>query len=79
MWIISQGPPVVLDAQVAELKGGILLNWDVRPDALPEGVTEAMFAAYRGLLEELLAKDEMASDWTPSRRVRSSHRAPCTR
>lgn len=64
VWIISQGPQVVLDAQVAELKGGILLNWDVRRDAFPVGVIEAMFAAYRGLLDELLAKDEMASDWT---------------
>ncbi|AEK38174.1 MULTISPECIES: non-ribosomal peptide synthetase [Corynebacterium] len=64
VWIISQGPQVVLDAQVAEIKGGILLNWDVRRDAFPEGVIEAMFAAYRGLLEELLARDEMASDWT---------------
>lgn len=57
VWIISQGPQVVLDAQVAELKGGILLNWDVRPDAFPERVIEAMFAAYRGLLEVLLGAE----------------------
>ncbi|WP_130839239.1 non-ribosomal peptide synthetase [Corynebacterium neomassiliense] len=64
VWIISQGPQVVLDAQVAELNGGILLNWDVRRDAFPADVIEAMFTAYRDLLDEVLAKDEMASDWT---------------
>lgn len=46
VWIISQGPQVLLDAQVTEVRGGLLLNWDVRDDAFPPGVVEAMFARY---------------------------------
>ncbi|EUA33331.1 nonribosomal peptide synthase family protein [Mycobacterium xenopi 4042] len=29
-WILSQGPQVLLDAQVTEFDGGVLVNWDVR-------------------------------------------------
>ncbi|ANY10205.1 non-ribosomal peptide synthetase [Pseudonocardia sp. HH130630-07] len=54
-WIISQGPQVWLDAQVTELDGGLLVNWDVREDVLVPGVGEAMFGAYCGLLDRLLA------------------------
>jgi mycobactin phenyloxazoline synthetase len=54
VWIMSQGPQVVLDAQVAELGGGILLNWDVRRDAFPVGVMDAMFAHYQRSLDRLV-------------------------
>ncbi|SFP31186.1 amino acid adenylation domain-containing protein [Actinomadura madurae] len=60
-WIISQGPQVRLDAQVTELDGGILVNWDVRDEAFPPGVIDAMFGAFRDLVD-LLATDEAA--WT---------------
>ncbi|MFJ4658061.1 amino acid adenylation domain-containing protein [Nocardia sp. NPDC088792] len=60
VWIISQGPQVDLDAQVVELNGGLLVNWDIRRDALPEGVAEAMFTEFRTLLDELVAPD---ADW----------------
>ncbi|WP_433196081.1 amino acid adenylation domain-containing protein [Nocardia sp. CA-107356] len=46
VWIISQGPQVLLDAQITEVRGGLLLNWDVRESAFPVGVIEAMFARY---------------------------------
>ncbi|MET7768726.1 amino acid adenylation domain-containing protein [Nocardia sp. NPDC005366] len=46
VWIISQGPQVLLDAQVTEVRGGLLLNWDVRESAFPAGMVEAMFARY---------------------------------
>ncbi|MFD0365984.1 amino acid adenylation domain-containing protein [Nocardia sp. GCM10030253] len=46
VWIISQGPQVLLDAQVTEVRGGLLLNWDVRESAFPEGMIDAMFARY---------------------------------
>ncbi|MEM9889356.1 MAG: amino acid adenylation domain-containing protein [Actinomycetota bacterium] len=49
-WILSQGPQVDLDAQVVELDGGMLVNWDLRRDALPAGMGEAMFAAFTELL-----------------------------
>lgn len=54
-WIISQGPQVWLDAQVTELDGGILINWDARDSVFPAGVLDAMFEAYTGLVERLLA------------------------
>ncbi|NEW50260.1 amino acid adenylation domain-containing protein [Nocardia cyriacigeorgica] len=60
VWILSQGPQVDLDAQVAEVDGGLLVNWDTRRDALPEGVMESMFAEFRALLDSLLAP---AADW----------------
>lgn len=43
-WIISQGPQVLLDAQVTEYDGGVLVNWDVRDGAFAPGVIDAMFA-----------------------------------
>lgn len=45
-WIVSQGPQVLLDAQVTEVQGGLLLNWDVRADAFPPGMIETMFHRY---------------------------------
>ncbi len=57
-WIVSQGPQVLLDAQVTELHGGLLVNWDVRRDAFCDGVVDAMFAAFCDLLERLGASDE---------------------
>ncbi|MER6384965.1 amino acid adenylation domain-containing protein [Streptomyces sp. NPDC001250] len=53
-WIISQGPQVWLDAQVTEVGGGLLVNWDAREDAFAQGVLDTMFSAYRTLLERLL-------------------------
>lgn len=60
VWIISQGPQVDIDAQVAELNGGLLVNWDIRRDALPAGVAEAMFAEFRRIVDRLVAAD---ADW----------------
>ena len=61
VWIISQGPQVVLDAQIVELKGGMLLNWDVREHAFPAGLMDAMFTRHRQIIETLVADD---ADWT---------------
>ncbi|KAA0021544.1 non-ribosomal peptide synthetase [Antrihabitans cavernicola] len=61
VWILSQGPQVDLDAQVVELDGGLLVNWDVRRDALPAGVAEAMFDEFTRLLDALV---EPGADWT---------------
>ncbi|MCL9797679.1 condensation domain-containing protein, partial [Frankia sp. AgKG'84/4] len=52
-WIISQGPQVLLDAQVTELDGGLLVNWDVREDSFAPGVVDAMFTAFEGLVRAL--------------------------
>ncbi|OZF26276.1 non-ribosomal peptide synthetase [Rhodococcus sp. 14-2483-1-2] len=67
VWILSQGPQVDLDAQVVETGGGILVNWDVRRDALPAGVIETMFARYVELIENVL---DVAFDWTSVAPVR---------
>ncbi|MER6829203.1 amino acid adenylation domain-containing protein [Streptosporangium sp. NPDC000563] len=68
-WIISQGPQVLLDAQVTEVSGGLLLNWDVRDPAFPEGVADAMFAAYTGAITRLGAPD---ADWSEPLRIGAS-------
>lgn len=53
VWILSQGPQVLLDAQVTEFDGGVLINWDVRADAFRPGVVEAMFAHHIAELRRL--------------------------
>ena len=65
-WIVSQGPQVLLDAQVTEVSGGLLLNWDVRDPAFPEGVADEMFAAYTGVVTRLGAPD---ADWGEPLRI----------
>ncbi|MFF5113622.1 amino acid adenylation domain-containing protein [Streptosporangium sp. NPDC000509] len=78
VWIISQGPQVFLDAQVTELDGGLLLNWDVRDGVLAPGVPDAAFEAYRRLVTGLLSTSEawllpvgplLAADRLPARAV----------
>ncbi|HYH45860.1 MAG TPA: acyltransferase domain-containing protein, partial [Thermoanaerobaculia bacterium] len=54
---ISQTPQVWIDHQVAELGGRLTYNWDVVEDLFPAGLVEALFQAYRGLVERL-AEDE---------------------
>ncbi|MEU5692037.1 salicylate synthase [Actinosynnema sp. NPDC020468] len=61
VWIISQGPQVLLDAQVTELDGGLLVNWDSRDEEFAAGVVDAMFAAFADLVHAL-ATD--ADAWT---------------
>ncbi|MGY0503051.1 non-ribosomal peptide synthetase [Nocardia sp. FBN12] len=53
VWIISQGPQVLLDAQITEVRGGLLLNWDIRESAFPAGMVDAMFARYIEAIERL--------------------------
>ncbi|QKW35965.1 amino acid adenylation domain-containing protein [Actinomadura sp. NAK00032] len=81
-WIISQGPQVLLDAQVTEVSGGLLLNWDVRVPAFPDGVAEAMFEAYTSAITRLGAA---GADWSeplgvaaPASRLRVRHELNAT-
>ncbi len=64
-WINSQGPQVMLDAQVTEFNGGVLVNWDVREDAFPAGVIDAMFARHIAELERLATDDSAWEAPTP--------------
>jgi mycobactin phenyloxazoline synthetase len=57
-WILSQGPQVLLDAQVTEFSGGVLVNWDVREGAFAPGVIDTMFAHHIDELTRLAGNDE---------------------
>ncbi|MFI6220496.1 amino acid adenylation domain-containing protein [Nocardia salmonicida] len=61
VWIISQGPQVLLDAQITEVRGGLLLNWDIRESAFPAGMVDAMFARYIEAIERLGGQFDEAS------------------
>ncbi|OCC01331.1 peptide synthetase [Labrys sp. WJW] len=60
-FVISQGPQVALDAQVASAYGGILVNWDVRLDAIPEAWVKAMFEAYLACARHVAGAPEALS------------------
>jgi mycobactin phenyloxazoline synthetase len=67
VWIVSQGPQVLLDAQVTELRGGLLVNWDVRESAFPQGLIDAMFARFT---EAVLRLAEGDAGWDAEAAVR---------
>jgi yersiniabactin nonribosomal peptide synthetase len=58
-WTMSQTPGVLLDHQVTEREGELLLNWEAVEGLLPDGVLDAMFGAYQRLVG-WLAED---ADW----------------
>ncbi|MGW6728155.1 non-ribosomal peptide synthetase [Nocardia sp. NPDC055029] len=62
VWIISQGPQVLLDAQITEVRGGLLLNWDIRESAFPAGMVEVMFARYIEAIERLGGQSSALAD-----------------
>ena len=72
VWIISQGPQVLLDAQITELRGGLLINWDVRESAFPPGMVDAMFARFTEAVERL---GEGEAGWDAEAAVRLPCRA----
>jgi amino acid adenylation domain-containing protein len=53
IYAISQTPQVELDFQVYETAGKIQINWDYLPALFPDGLIEAIFADFRGLLDRL--------------------------
>ncbi|HKS15094.1 MAG TPA: amino acid adenylation domain-containing protein [Pseudomonas sp.] len=52
-WVISQGPQVALDAQIACADGGILINWDIRLDALPLAWVSRLFDNFVALVGDV--------------------------
>jgi len=58
VWVISQGPQVLLDAQVTEFEDGLLVNWDTREDALAPGVVDAMFKVFEKTLHAVVDEPE---------------------
>ncbi|NLR99821.1 hypothetical protein HGP17_23615 [Rhizobium sp. P38BS-XIX] len=61
IWVISQGPQVLLDAQVTEFEDGLLVNWDTREEALIPGVVDTMFKLFEHALRDLVDDPEA---WT---------------
>ncbi|MEF3365040.1 amino acid adenylation domain-containing protein [Methylocystis sp. 9N] len=58
-WVISQAPQVALDAQIVSAYGGILINWDVRLDAIPKSWIEDMFEAYVASIRHIARAPEV--------------------
>lgn len=52
-WSSVRTPQVWLDHQVLEDAGGLTVNWDSVDELFPPGMTDAMFTAYVGVLNEL--------------------------
>lgn len=52
-WEITQTPQVSLDCQVRYLDSGVEINWDYVAGQFPDGVVDAMFGAFTGLLDQL--------------------------
>ncbi|WP_245269554.1 amino acid adenylation domain-containing protein [Allorhizobium undicola] len=52
-YVISEGPHVAIDAQIATMDGGLFLNWDIRQDALPDAFVDDFFHGYAGLLTKI--------------------------
>lgn len=52
-WVVSQGPQVALDAQIACADGGILINWDIRLDALPHAWVSELFERFVAIVREV--------------------------
>ncbi|MBS9968891.1 peptide synthetase [Vibrio alginolyticus] len=54
-WTISQGSQVALDSQVVSIDGGIMINWDVRHEALPKEWTSPMFEHFVALTKSVIS------------------------
>jgi yersiniabactin nonribosomal peptide synthetase len=57
VWTISQVPQTLLDCQVLEFEGGVLVNWDCVDGVFLPGVLDGMFAGFVGLLGWLVGGD----------------------
>lgn len=58
-WVMSQGPQVALDAQAAAYDDGVLLNWDLRLDALERDWAAQVFDRYLGYLHQFAQSPEV--------------------
>ncbi|WP_281272885.1 condensation domain-containing protein [Vibrio pectenicida] len=60
-WTISQGSQVALDSQVVSIDGGIMINWDVRQEALPRDWASAMFEHFVALTQNVISNPSLLS------------------
>jgi len=56
---VSQTSQVWIDHQVTEADGELSYSWDVVDELFPAGMVDAMFAAYRRLLERLVDDEDV--------------------
>jgi amino acid adenylation domain-containing protein len=63
---VSQTPQVWLDHQVAEERGALVFNWDAVEALFPQGLLDAMFAAYCARIEQLAADETSWNTPTPT-------------
>lgn len=63
---VSQTPQVVLDNQVGVFEGELAVHWDHVVDVFPDGLVEAMFAAYCRLVEQLAGDEDAWNDPLPA-------------
>lgn len=74
VWAISQGPGVALDAQVARLPDGLMLNWDIRLDLVRRDWVAAALARYAKAARRLAADGALwhrpLADWLPAPVIR---------
>lgn len=54
---VTQGPQIMLDAQVMDQEGATLLSWDSRDGLLPDGMVDAMWRWQERLYDLVLAED----------------------
>lgn len=64
---LTQTPQVWLDCQVVEHADGVLLAWDVRRDAFPDGLAEDAFDSFTDLVTRLATGEEAWADPAPVR------------
>ena len=55
VYTLTQTPQVWIDHQVFEHNGALRFNWDVIEALFPDGMLDAMFSSYCGLLEQFAA------------------------
>lgn len=79
---ISQTPQVWLDHQVFEHEGGLKFSWDSVEALFPEGLLDAMFAAYEARLRQLAGDETLLSlpapNLRPARQVERHALNDCT-
>jgi len=60
-WTTSQGSQVALDSQVVSIDGGIMINWDVRQEALPKEWVSAVFEHFVALTKTVIEAPNLLS------------------
>ena len=51
---LTQTPQVLIDCQVTDFEGGVLVAWDVRDEMFPDGLIDSAFEAFSHLMKQLV-------------------------